>query len=91
MLAEEVETASPQVVLVLVKADGHPFCSKCSDIKLKADLLAQSVGAAAGARGVGVRDTARGSVVGLGELGGGNEGERRFGFDAGAEVDKPVK
>lgn len=91
MLAEEVETASPQVVLVLVEANGHPFGGKCSDIKFEADFFAQPVGAIAGARGVWVRDSARGGVVRLSECGGGNEGERRLGFDAGAEVDKPVK
>lgn len=84
MLAEEVETASPEVLLVLVQADRYPFCSKGSNIELEADLLAQAVGAVTSARSIGIRNTARGGVVSLSELSGGDEGEGRLGFDAGA-------
>lgn len=91
MLAEKVEAASPEVLFVLIQADRHPFRSKGSNIELEADLLAQAVGAVASACGIGIRDTARGSVVSLSELSGGDEGEGRLGFDAGAKVDEAVE
>lgn len=91
VLAKKVETASPKVLLVLVQADRYPLCGKGSDIKLEADFLAQAIGAVARARTVGIRDSARGGVVGLGELSGGDEGEGRLGFDAGAEVNEAIE
>lgn len=88
-LTEPVKAARPDVNLVLVKSDVDPLSCKRNHVKLKVDVLAQTVRAAEGACGVGARHVAR--VHSLGEGGGGDEGERRLSLDTSAEVNEPTE